>query len=94
MRLVGRFGLSDGGGGGGGLFPVGAGLIGFPLLCWFKAAMRAWRDVNCGSTSAIVSIQIYRLSVDSNLRAERDVLQRIYSAVPYIACLVLGDRTG
>lgn len=56
MCLVGRFGLS-GGGGGGGLFPVDVGLMGFPLLCWFKAAIRACRDVNCGSTSAIVSIQ-------------------------------------
>ncbi len=58
--LVGRLGRSVGGGGGGGLLPVvecGGGIMGFPPLCWFKAAMRAWRDVNWGSlTSAIVFV--------------------------------------
>lgn len=46
MFLVGRGGRFAGGGGGGGLLPVDCAFKLFPTPCWFKAAIRAEREVN------------------------------------------------
>jgi hypothetical protein len=51
----GRF--PEGGGGGGGLLPVVEADWAcklFPTPCWFKAAMRAESDVNCGSSVSVI----------------------------------------
>lgn len=61
---AGRFDEAAGRGGGGRLPACGAAPKLFPTPCWFKAAMRAESDVNCGSsTSAMVKVGCVRLGL-------------------------------
>ncbi len=54
--LEGSEGRFAGGGGGGGRFPNVTDPDGFPMPCWFKAAILWERVVNCGSSvSAMVA---------------------------------------
>ncbi len=60
--LEGSEGRLAGGGGGGGLFPNDTDPDGFPIPCWFKAAILWESVVNCGSSTSAIVAAFYRRS--------------------------------